>query len=172
VLKKLAPAIVMVCPAEPLEGLNAEISGGPAGATATLVVEVVVDDEGGAEVLVEPPPADERGPDGAGRAGGALDRSDRGGDEAGLASNETTKATAAAATRTATAATDPNSQRWGSVGGGPSVGLRGRTTGTGVVGCAGGEMGWPRGGVGAGSGGTPADSRARRTTLSMAQRAR
>jgi hypothetical protein len=110
VLKKLAPAIVMVCPAEPLDGLNAEISGGPAGATPTLVVEVVVED-GGAEVVVELTPPGERWPDGAGRAGAAFDRNGCGGDEAGLASSETSKATAAAATRAATAAMEPISQR-------------------------------------------------------------
>ena len=48
VLKKLAPATITLWPAEPLAGLNEEITGGPAGATATVVdVEVV-----GEEVVV------------------------------------------------------------------------------------------------------------------------
>ena len=57
-LKKLAPDTVTLCPADPLAGLSAEITGGPAGATGT-----VVDVDGvGAEVLgVVAPPAPLRG---------------------------------------------------------------------------------------------------------------
>jgi hypothetical protein len=42
VLRKLDPAIVTLCPAEPLEGLRDEIAGGPLGAT-DAVDEVVVE---------------------------------------------------------------------------------------------------------------------------------
>lgn len=54
-LKKFAPVIVTLWPAEPLEGLNDEITGGPLGATATVVeVEVVDEDEGAVEPAVRP----------------------------------------------------------------------------------------------------------------------
>ena len=44
------PAIVTLCPAEPLEGLRDEITGGPLGATAAVedvVVELEVEARGG-----------------------------------------------------------------------------------------------------------------------------
>jgi len=46
-LKKLAPETVTLCPAEPLAGLNEEITGGPAGAADTVVVVEV----GGGDVV-------------------------------------------------------------------------------------------------------------------------
>jgi hypothetical protein len=66
VLRKLDPAIVTLCPAEPLEGLRDEITGGPLGATAAVeevVVEFeagggfVAEDGGGTEVAVRLPPS-------------------------------------------------------------------------------------------------------------------
>jgi hypothetical protein len=63
VLRKLDPAIVTLCPAEPLEGLSDEITGGPLAVTAAVEeVEVetgggfVAVDGAGAEVGVRLPP--------------------------------------------------------------------------------------------------------------------
>jgi hypothetical protein len=169
----LAPETITLCPAEPLAGLSEEITGGPAGATATVVdVDVV-----GVEVVgVVAPAAPLRGPvdgewDGTVVAcpGGAA--VEDGGAELPL--NETINAMAAATTRTATTATVPINQRSGRAGGAVSPGVTGgrHSSGGGATSTrlAGG---WVRGSAGGGSGGAPADSRARRTALSIAPRAR
>lgn len=176
-LRKLAPAIVTVWPAEPLEGLKEEITGGPVGATAAVVeveVGVVPEDGAGTEVAVRLPPPVPGLVDGW-RAGAAVVGAERvavGGEDAGPAINETSRAMAAAATRAPTAATEPISQRLGPVGGGLAAGVPGWVTGTDTAGSEGPVEACPRDGVGGGSGATPADSRARRTALSMAPRAR
>jgi hypothetical protein len=179
VLKKLAPDTVTLCPADPLAGLSAEISGGPAGATGT-----VVDVDGvGAEVLgVVAPPAPLRGlvggewdgtvafcPDVAAVEGGGAE----------LPLNETINATAAATTSTATAVTEPISQRSRRAGGtvsprgAVSLGSAGgRCSSRGGAASTRGGVDWARASGGGGSGGAPADSRARRTALSIAPRAR
>jgi hypothetical protein len=159
-LRKFDPAMVTLCPAEPLEGLREEITGGPLGASAAVedvVVELEVEAEGG--FVAE------------------------GGEAVGLAINETSSATAAATTRAPAAATERISQRLGPAAGGLPAGAEG---GLGVVppgwvtGIETGEPAGPcprnvgavggggRGGIGA----IPADSRARRTALSIAPRAR
>ena len=173
--------IVTLCPGEPLEGLKDEITGGPLGATAAVVEvevdeEVGVDVEGvvGAEVAVRPP-APERGLVNGWRAGAAVVGAERvaeGGEEAGLAINETSRAIAAAATKAPTAATERISQRLGPAGGGPPAGAPGWVVGSDTAGFAGSVGACPRDGGGGGSGATPADSRARRTALSIAPRAR
>jgi hypothetical protein len=179
VLKKLAPETITLCPAEPLAGLSEEITGGPAGSTATVVdVDVagvnVVGVVAGAAPLREPvggewdgtvvcPPDGVACPDGAPVEDVGVE----------LPLNETINAMAAAATRTATTVTVPINQRSGRAGGagvspgGADGGLScGGATSTRLVG------GWARGSGGGGSGGAPADSRARRTALSIAPRAR
>jgi cyclopropane-fatty-acyl-phospholipid synthase len=165
-LKKLVPANMMVWPAAPLEGVSDEMTGGPAGPTAR-----VVDVDGGGEVEdVGPPvlctpllpsPVD-AGPDEVVVAVVERAAGERG---AGLLLRETTiSATAAATTSAPTAAMVRANQR--------SCLADGRS---GAGRWAGGE------GVGAGrapgggevdSGPAPVDSRARRTALSMAPRAR
>ncbi len=175
VLKKFAPEIVMLWPAEPLEGLNDEITGGPLGATATVVEVEVVDEDGGAvEPAVRPGPPDrglvECDPVGAAVVG--AERVAVGVDGAGLAITETSRAIAAAPTRAATTATERVSQRSRPGEGGRPTGAPGRTAGTGSVRSAGPAGTSPRVGVGSGGGATPADSRARRTALSIAPRAR
>jgi hypothetical protein len=181
VLRKLDPAIVTLCPADPLDGLKDEIAGGPLGATAA-VVEVEVEEEIG--VVAEdgaltgvparlPPPA--WGLVDGWRAGGAgvwAERVADGGEEAGLATNETSRAIAAAATRAPTAATERISQRFGPAEGGLPAGALGWVTGTETGGPAGPVEACPRDVGGGGSGATFADSRARRTALSIAPRAR
>ena len=178
VLKKLAPETITLCPAEPLAGLSEEITGGPAGATATVVdVDVagleVVGVVAGAAPLGEPVGGEWGGtvacrdgvacPDGVPVEDVGVE----------LPLNETIKATAAATTRTATTVTVPVNQRSGRAGGtdvspGGAGGCppRAGAASTRLVG------GWTRGGGGGGSGGAPADSRARRTALSIAPRAR
>jgi hypothetical protein len=187
VLRKLDPAIVTLCPADPLEGLKDEITGGPLGATAAVVgvdvggeVGVVVD--GVEEEVAVRPPAPSRGLLDGWRAGGAVagaDRVEEGGEDAGLAIKETSRAIAAAATRAPTAATERISQRLGPAdggGGGRPPGVTGGVPGW-VTGTENGVPAVPatagvRDGGGAGSGATPVDSRARRTALSIAPRAR
>jgi hypothetical protein len=180
VLKKLDPAIVTLCPADPLEGLTDEITGGPLGATAAVggvdvegEVGVVVD--GGEEEVAVWPPAPDRGLVNGWRAGAAVVGAERvaeGGEEAGLAINETSRAIPAATTRAPTAATERISQRLGPAGGGPPAGAPGWVVGSDTAGSAGSAGVCPRDGGGGGSGATPADSRARRTALSIAPRAR
>jgi hypothetical protein len=183
----LAPAIVTVWPAEPLEGLKDEITGGPLGATATVVEvevsgEVVAEDGVGAEVAVRLPPL-VRGVVDGWRVGAAVVWTEcvaEGGEDAGLAINEASKAIAAASTRAPTAATVRISQRLGPAEGGLPDGAEGGfppeapgcVTGTETTGFVVSVEGCPREGGGEGSGATPADSRARRTALSMAPRAR
>jgi hypothetical protein len=94
-------------------------------------------------------------------------------DGAVLPLNETINAMAAATTRTATTVTVPSNQRSGRAGGavfrggpGGSLSSRGGATSTRLAG------GWTLGSGAGGSGGAPADSRARRTALSIAPRAR
>jgi len=174
VLKKLAPAIVMLWPAEPLEGLNDEITGGPSGGTTEVEVEVVGEEGLDAEPVVRPPPRD-RGLVGCDRVGAAVVGAERvavGGEGAGLAMNEASRAIAAATTRTATAATERVSQRSRPAEVGRRAGAAGRTAGTGSVRSAGPAGTCSRVGGGEGAGATPVDSRARRTALSMAPRAR
>jgi hypothetical protein len=135
-------------------------------------VGVVVD--GGEEEVVRPP-VPERGPVNGWRAGAAVVGAEcvaAGGEEAGLAINETRRAIAAAATRAPTAATERMSQRLGPAEGGPPAGAPGWVTGTETCGPAVPVEARPRDGGGGGSGTTPADSRARRTALSIAPRAR
>ena len=178
-LKKFAPDTVTLCPAVPLAGLSEEITGGPAGATGT-----VVDVDGvGAEVLgAVAPPAPLRGLfggewDGTVVACPAVAAVEDDGAELPL--NETISAMAAATTRTATTLTEPINQRSGRAGGAVS------SCGALSLGAAGGRcssrggaastrlvVGWARASGGGGSGGSPADSRARRTALSIAPRAR
>ena len=89
VLKKFAPEIVMLWPAEPLEGLNDEITGGPLGATATVVEVEVVDEDEGMEPAVPPGPPDRGLVEGepvdaavrGGRTGGARGRRSWTGDQ-------------------------------------------------------------------------------------------
>jgi hypothetical protein len=174
VLRKFAPAMVMLWPAEPFEGLNDEITGGPFGATATVVdVEVVDEDEGEVVPAVRPRPPD-RGPVECDPVGAAVVGAERvafGAGADGPAITETSRAMAAAATRAATAATERVSQRSRPGEGGRPPGAPGRTAATGAVGSA-GVATCPRVGVGSGGGAIPVDSRARRTALSMAPRAR
>jgi hypothetical protein len=140
-LKKLEPETVTLCPADPLAGLNEEITGGPAGGTATVVeVEleplgaVVVDvalvgDGAGAAALpgvvecawesaavvrVEPEPVVDEGV------------------EPPL--NETINAMAAATTSAATTATIPINQRSAPLGGGASPDWAGGPVTTGGAG--------------------------------------
>jgi hypothetical protein len=179
----LDPAIVTLCPADPLEGLNDEITGGPLGATAAVVgvdvdgeVGVVVD--GVEEEVAVGAPAPARGLVDGRRAGAAVVDADRvaeGGEEPGLAINETSRAIAAATTRAPTAATERISQRLGPADGGeggPPAGVPGWVTGSETGGPAVAATACPRDGGGGGSGAIPADSRARRTALSIAPRAR
>jgi hypothetical protein len=173
----------MLCPAEPLEGLKDEITGGPFGATATVVdveverevvVGVVAEDGAGAEAAVRPLPP-EWGPVDGWRAGGAFVGAERvaeGGEDAGLATNETSRAMAAATTRAPTAATERINQRLGPLGGGLPAGAPGCVIGIDTRGSVGPVAACPRDVGGGGSGATPADSRARRTALSIAPRAR
>jgi hypothetical protein len=198
VLKKLAPDTITLSPAEPLAGLNEEITGGPAGATATVVdVEVVGVEVVG--VVVGAAPA--RGRVDGERAGTVVVRTEVAAVEdvgAELLVNETINAMAAAPTRTATTATLPINQRSGRAaclaapdgagGGVRSGGIGGRLFSRGgsvltrLVAArppsGGGEAltrfvaGWAPSDGGEGRGGAPADSRARRTALSMAPRAR
>jgi hypothetical protein len=104
-------------------------------------------------------------------------------DGAELLVNETINAMAATPTRTATMATVPINQRSGRAGGGVSPDGAGgdvRSGGTGGrLSSRGWEAaptrlgaGWAPSGAEEGGGGAPADSRARRTALSMAPRAR
>ena len=116
-LKKLAPEMVTLCPADPLAGLNEEITGGPAGAMPTVVevdVEVGEGDVGdvGVEAGVDAPLL--RGwVDGVwdgtavGRTGGAA----VGDDGPEPPASEMIRATAAATTRTAAVATLPINHR-------------------------------------------------------------
>ena len=174
-LKKLAPAIVTLWPAEPLEGLNDEITGGPLGATATVVEVEVVDDNGGAvDPAVRPGPPDrglvECDPMGPPVVG--ADRVAVGVDGVGPAITATSRAIAAAPTMAATTATERASQRSSPGDGARSTGAPAMTAGTGSV-RSGGRAGTsPRAGVGSGGRATPADSRARRTALPMAPSAR
>jgi hypothetical protein len=179
-LRKLAPAIVTLCPAEPLEGLRDEITGGPLGATATVVdvdveleVGVVAEDGAGEEGVVRLPVPAWGLVDGwrAGAFVGA-ERVAVGGDDAGPATNDTRRAIAAAATRAPTTATERISQRLGPLGGGLVAGAPGCVTGIDTRGSVDPGAAWPRVHGGGGSGATPADSRARRTALSIAPRAR
>jgi hypothetical protein len=189
VLRKLDPAIVTLCPAEPLEGLKDVITGGPLGATAAveevdvgLEGGVVAGDGFGAEVAVGlPPPV--RGLVDGWRVGAAVVWTEcvaEGGEDAGLAINETSRAIAAATTRAPAAATERISQRLGSAGGGLPAGAEGGfpagapgwVTGTDTTGSAGPVEACPGDGGGGEGGATPADSRARRTALSIAPRAR
>jgi len=108
----------MLCPAEPVEGLNEEMTGGPAGATATVVeVEVVVEvvfEDGVALGRVASLAPARRGFVDGGRDGKVVVRTERAAvdDEgAGPATKETSNATAAAATSAATTATERISQR-------------------------------------------------------------
>lgn len=166
-LKKLAPETITLCPAAPLVGLSAAITGGPAGASAT-VVDV---DVGGVEVLgVVADAAPLRGPaDGEwdGTVVASPDGEAVGVDGVEWPLNETIKAMPAATTRVATTVTVPINQRSGRAGaavrpggGGGCLSSRGDATSTRLV------------GAGASGGGAPADSRARRTALSIAPRAR
>jgi hypothetical protein len=159
VLKKLAPATVTLWPAEPLEGSSEEINGGPPGATATVVeeVELVLEVLAPAWALV----------DGGRDAGAELVRVPLAAVEDGgaeLPLSETINAMAAATTRAATTATERISQRSGRADPGSLRGGGYASTGR-AGGRAPGDGGW-------GSGGAPAVSRARRTALSMAPRAR
>jgi hypothetical protein len=138
VLRKLDPAIVTLCPAEPLEGLKDEITGGPLGAPAAVEevdvefeVEVggglVAEDGAGAEVAVRLPPPAWGLVDGL-WAGATVVRAEpvaEGGEAAGLAINETSRAIAAAATRAPAAATERISQRFGPAEGGLPAGAEG-----------------------------------------------
>jgi hypothetical protein len=145
VLRKLAPAIVTLWPAEPLDGFKDEIIGGPLGATAT-VVDVEVESEA-EEALRLPPP--ERDPVDGWRAGGALVGAEcvaEGGEDAGLATNDTSRAMAAATTRAPTAATERISQRLGPLGGGRPAGEPGWVTGTDTHGSVGPVEACPRDG--------------------------
>jgi len=55
-LRKFEPVTSMPCPATPLEGRRAEITGGPAAAGATVVVVVLV------VVVLDPAPDPDCGP--------------------------------------------------------------------------------------------------------------
>ena len=172
-LKKLAPETSTLWPAEPVAGLNEEITGGPAGATATVVdVEVVV----GVEVVgVVVGAAPVRGCVDGERDGTVVVRIEVAAvedDGAELLVNETIKAMAAAPTRTATTATVPINQRSGRDGGGVSSDGAGggvRSGGTGGRLSSRGRGAAPTrlvagrapGGAEEGRGGAPADSRAR-----------
>src|SRR5580698_8968326 len=111
----------MLCPAVPLAGLNDAITGGPVGATAT-VVDADVDVDVEPDAARPPPPpalfcewwdwATVVGIDPAVLAGGA---------DVPPAS-ETMRAMAAATTRAATTATVPISQRSGPARSGPAGG--------------------------------------------------
>src|SRR5271155_712390 len=108
----------MPCPAVPLDGLSDEMTGGPPGATTT-VVEVVVEldvDPLLPPAPLFPPPVDEGCDDGVRDCVGPATVEGVG---AGLPLRETARATAAITTRTATTATDPTSQRSGRAGGRP-----------------------------------------------------
>ena len=158
------PATSMPWPAAPLDGLRAEITGGPpaaSGAEGDVDVEV----EDGAGPPAWPCPTVVGGWT-AGPGGVSADAVCDGGDGAGAPPplRDTTSATAAASTRAAAMATDRTSQGSGRPSdGGP-----------------GGRDGGSDGGVapGAGSGGatvgegSPDDARARRAALSIAPRAR
>jgi hypothetical protein len=177
----LAPDTVTLCPAEPLAGLSEEITGGPAGATATVVVVVV---EGVVGVVAGDPPF--RGCVDGGREGTVVAGPEPAAvedDGAELPVNDTINAMVAATTRTATVTTVGSNQRSGRLGGGATS--PGRAGGCGSRGGAGGRpaswggatstrlaVPWVRGGGGGASGGAPADARARRTALSIAPRAR
>ena len=178
VLKKLAPDTITVWPAEPLAGLNEEITGGPAGVAATVVVVEVV----GVEVVgaaVGATPA--RGRVDGERAGTIVVRTEVAAvedDGAELLVNETIRAMAAIPTRTATTATVPINQRSGRAagavapdgagGGVRSGGIGGRLSSRGGAVLTRLVAAWaPSDG-----GEAPVDSRARRTALSMAPRAR
>lgn len=179
----MAPETSTLWPAEPVAGLSEEITGGPAGATATVVdVEVV-----GVEVVgVVVGTAPVRGCVDGERDGTVVVRIEVAAvedDGAELLVNETIKARAAAPTRTATTATVPVNQRSGRDGGGVSSERAGggfRSGGTGGRLSSRGRGAAPTRLVAgrAPSGaeecreGAPADSRARRTALSMAPRAR
>ena len=165
VLKKLEPATVTLWPAEPLEGSSEEMTGGPPGATAP-VLEVAELDEV-VEVVVEVAPPLPAFVDG-GWVGGAAPVSipraavEDGGAELPL--SEMIKAMAAASTRAAAAATERTNQR--SVWGGGGSLRSGGVTSTGRA------TGRARPNGGGASGAVPTVSRARRTALSMAPRAR
>jgi hypothetical protein len=143
-LKKLEPETVTLCPADPLAGLNEEITGGPAGGTApgvdvevevepvALVADVALvgDVEGAAELLGTVECAWE----GAGVVGVEAEPVVDEGVEPPL--NETINAMAPATTSAATTATVPINQRSGPRGGGASrVWAGGRAT-------LGGAGGW------------------------------
>ena len=127
-LKKLAPDTVTLCPGEPLAGLSAEITGGPAGATATVEGVVVF----GEEVV-----GDEVAPL-RGCVDGAWEGTVVAGPEpaavedvgAELLLRDTINAMAAATTRAATVATVPINQRSGRLGGAadPPGGAGGRVS--------------------------------------------
>ena len=116
-LKKLAPETITLCPTDPLAGLSEEITGGPAGATATVVV---VDDVGVEVVGVVAGAGSFRGPvkgEWVGAVGACPDGAAAGDGGAVLLLDETINAMAAATTRTATTATVPINQRSGRPGG-------------------------------------------------------
>jgi hypothetical protein len=163
----LAPETITLWPAEPLAGLNEEITGGPAGATATVVdVEVVGVEVVGVVLGTAPLPGCVDGE----RDGTVVVRIEVAAvedDGAELLLNETINAMAAAPTRTATTATVPINQRSGRAGGGVSpdgAGCRVRSGGTGgrlssrggatPIGLVAGRA--PSGGA-EGRGGAPAD---------------
>src|SRR6516225_7751985 len=159
-LMKLAPVMVMVCPAAPLDGLSESITGGPPGVAAMVVdvdvVDVVVLDAVPGVLCAGccPPP------DGATVARG------------GLATRvlppcrDRISAMASATTATATTATAPSSQRSDR----PAV-QRVQTPSVRRIGATGTGGRYGSGGVGA-SGATVFDARTRRTALSIAPRAR
>jgi hypothetical protein len=121
VLKKLAPATVMLCPAAPLDGLRDAMVGGPPGETAAVVgVDVDADLDGAVvpDVLwcAAPLPAPVVGaPDGGVLVCTELAAVEDGGAE--LPPNETISAMPAATTSAATAATEAMSQRLGRAAG-------------------------------------------------------
>jgi hypothetical protein len=166
VLKKLEPATVTLWPAEPLEGSSAEMTGGPPGATAAVLDVAELDELG--EVLVEvEPPLPALVVDG-GWVGGVVPvwtppaAVEDGGAELPL--SEMINAMAAASTRAAATATERTNQRSVRPDGGSL-----RSGGVTSTGRAAGRA-WPDGG--GASGAAPTVSRARRTALSMAPRAR
>jgi hypothetical protein len=126
-LKKLEPATVTLCPADPLAGLSEEMTGGPAGGAAAVVdaelepVGAVVVDVALVGVVVGAAPF--LGAVGCAWEGATVVRVELEpvvdeGVEPPL--NETINATAAATTSAATTATVPISQRSGPLGGGAS----------------------------------------------------
>jgi hypothetical protein len=177
----LEPMTVTLCPAEPLEGLNDEMTGGPPGATATVVV---VEPEAEAGVVVEDEPLvpcfPPRGLVDGRRFGVVVACTARAAVEdggPGLESSETRSATDPATTSAARTAAERISQRSCPARDGLSaqggVSAVGRASANGAGGGPPGrsEICSPGSGEG-GRGASPADSRARRTALSIAPRAR